>query len=1146
MGWGYENDYGHSGYSSTPAGKNKGKDAKQNTALTAAGEDFLRNMMNNIVNDDRYSGLRSSLYTGTAKDEIDKYLAGTGDHNPGTIVEIQQKMAVQGSMLHNGKQHFRGDWSDQPTGVEDTHRENTVYDYNLSVDSNGDYSAILASLGLSSDYSFQSSDTLNDNLQSKLRSTSHAANTALDNANKALENAKKAGEVTEASGAGKYQKDIDAAKKGVADARNEFMDFYHESMVNQLVNEMAYTQQVALSTLASKDDGISSENGQSALYQYAYSTLRLSRLDGEMVDAEHIEQAKAIIKAADPSVDFEKLGKQIDDELVAQMHEDVKELLKDHGKSDTYNDTKWLTEIKAGTYNLDEALLQRFDSADLSVDLVKQEEQAQAKTETQAETSLSGSVGDFKKLEYEGQTVEQKPKTKEEKLEDYFMAQGTKASAEDINKAWNALDADTQKKLSENLVGRDNYLGPTYDIPYGTPGESSALSSARSFAEGAVNGDYGSSGHWKYELEQSLKNGDAYQLGVPGSSVSKIADKYLSEEDIKSAFNNSACTEAILESYGECAANSAISDTHKDATEQIWKYLPDDKKKELEDSLQGPPDGKYVFKLSESDVYDSDGNSIEPDVDALRANYYDELYRYAKAHGDDELAGKAAKNLSGDGVVKADKWLEENKDYDWTKSQFDANYEPSVKEVEIPDAQVPLGASAPESKWTAEKIEALYAEAGDDRTKIAQLDYQMATEVWKGNIGTGDDRKALLGDQYERIQLCAINNVANGTMTAWAQPGTDEYNKLIENLAVDGAAYDICDGKDIDLDDLTKQGLDDNAVLAACDKWQGKDSNQAAVEQIEKSETKPADEKQTTGEKPETERKQIEVPATTTTDNKPERTNNVNFTDLDINSQEAFFDAACKSYVEKCGWDISSPEAFRAAHYELDEADFSAFMGEAAKAQGIIYNMDYLSAFTDKTAAEYDCVNMPPKSAMIAACAKFSDEGGICDWASYSGDFSSLDGESQDKFFGAACKSYADKYGWDLSSPEAYQAGEYTLDNDNFLACVDEVAKEQGVYLSQGKELFANTTPNEVAAYATYAAKGYAGDIKDVFSTYVALPDDSDTADTGWDMQGGFSGGSGFTVGSASLEAAAARYTTPTTSTTPTTPQTEAGLQAGG
>ena len=1136
MPWGYENDYGHSGYSSTPAGKNKGGDAEQNTALIEAGREFLKDSINNMVNDDRYSGLRSSLYTDATKDNINDYLAGGDNYEPAVITETLQKMAVQGSMLHNGTQHFRGDWNDQPVGVEDTHRENTVYNYNLSVDNDGDYSAILASLGLPSDYAFQSSDTLNDNLKSKLKNTSHAANKTLDDANKAFEDAKKSGAI-DGVGAGKYQKDIDAAEKGVTDAQNEFMDFYHESMVHQLVNEMAYTQHVALSTLSNKNDGVSSEYGQSALYQYAYSTLRLSRLDGEMVDTEHIEQAKAIIKAADPSVDFEKLGKQIDDELVSQVHDDFEELLKNHGRSDDYNDTKWLDEIKDGTYNVDEAFLQRCDSADLSVDLIEQEQE----------------------------------KSANEKLEAYFMAQGTKASAEDIDKAWNELDADTQKKLNENLVGCDNYRGPTYNIPYGTPGESSALSSARDFAKGAVNGNYGDKAHWKYELEKSLKNGDAYQLGVSDSEVSKIADKYLSEDDIKSVFNNSACTEAVLKSYGECVANSAVNDAHKDATEQIWKYLSDDQKKGLEDSLQGPPDGKYVFKLSESDVRDSNGKSIEPDIDALKADYYDELYRYAKAHGDDELAGKAAKNLSNDGVVKADKWLEENKDYDWAKSQFDADYEaPSTKtetkettaaakEVEISDAQdaqVPLAsspegqvplASSSDGQWTSEKIAALYAEAGDDRTKIAQLDYQMATEAWKGHLSSGDDRKALLGDQYERVQLCAINNIANGSMTAFAQPGTDDYNKLIENLAVDGVAYDICDGKDIDLDDLTKQGLDDAAVLEACDKWQGKDSNQAAVEQIEKSESKPADEKQATGEKSETERKQIEASATTVDNDKPERTDRVSFAAMDTESQEKFFGSACKSYAEKCGWDISSPEAFRAGHYELNEADFSTFMNETAKKQGIIYDMDYLTGFTEEAAKVNGYANTLPKSATIAAYAKFSDKDyntnyAVDDLCAYAGDLNSMDDKSQDKFFGAACKSYADKYGWDLSSPEAYQAGKYTLDNDNFLACVDEVAKEQNIVYN--KETFADSSPDEVAAYAAYAAKDYAGDVSDLFKTYVALPDDSATADTGWNTQGGFSGG-GFTVGSASLEATAAKYGQKAAAT-PATPQTETEMQAGG
>lgn len=1098
----------YSDYSKTPAGTNN---ANANAKLNEVQQTLFKNMLSSIGTDSRYENIRSNVY-GDYKNDVDAFLSG-GNFDPDHIATVMQNMSTWCTAVgYNAYQMS----------------ERKAMAYTIEVVDKPE--AINAALGLPDDFKFESSEDLNKKLQKELEKT-RAANDSLKEAEDKRDKA------NTQYGAGVLDTNVDNAKKGVDEARADFVELYKQTVISNTANEVAYYQDQWMGQAVG--NGFDTYDAQSAAYQYAYSTLRLSRLDASMVDQEHLDAAKDIIKAANPDVDFDELAKQMDDDFVTQMGADLTDITYGHWH-ESYKDDEWHKDIENGDYDV-EAVARGLLDSDRNID-----GKAAAKTETQAQNN--GSAGDFKKLEYAGQTIEQKPKTKEEKLEDYFMAQGTKASAEDINKAWNALDADTQKKLSENLVGRDNYLGPTYDIPYGTPGESSALSSARSFAEGAVEGDYGSSGHWKYELEQSLKNGDAYQLGVPGSSVSKIADKYLSDEDIKAAFNNSACTEAILESYGECAANSAISDTHKDATEQIWKYLPDDKKKELEDSLQGPPDGKYVFKLSESDVYDSDGNSIEPDVEALRADYYDELYRYAKAHGDDELAGKAAKNLPGDGVVKADKWLEENKDYDWTKSQFDANYEPSVKEVEIPDAQVPLGASAPESKWTAEKIEALYAEAGDDRTKIAQLDYQMATEVWKGNIGTGDDRKALFGDQYERIQLCAINNVANGSMTAWAQPGTDEYNKLIENLAVDGAAYDICDGKDIDLDDLTKQGLDDNAVLAACDKWQGKDSNQAAVEQIEKSETKPADEKQATGEKPETDRKQIETPATTTTDNKPERTERVSFAAMDTESQEKFFGSACKSYAEKCGWDLSSPEAFRAAHYEFDEADFSTFMNETAKAQGIIYDTDYLTSFTEEAAKVNGYTNTLPKSATIAAYATFSDKDYRTNWAvddlcAYAGDLNSMDGESQDKFFGAACKSYADKYGWDLSSPEAYQAGKYTLDNDNFLACVDEVAKEQGICYN--KETFANNSPDNVAAYAAYAAKDYAGDVSDLFETYVSLPDDSNTADTGWNTQGGFSGG-GFTVGSASLEAAAAKYTTPTTSTTPTTPQTEAGLQAGG
>lgn len=1100
----------YSDYSKTPAGTNN---ANANAKLNEVQQTLFKNMLSSIGTDSRYENIRSDVY-GDYKNDVDAFLSG-GDFDPDHIAAVMQSMSTWCTAV--GYNAYKMN-------------ERQAMAYTIEVVDKPE--AINAALGLPDDFKFESSEDLNKKLQKELEKT-RAANDALKEAED------KRNKANTQYGAGALDTNVNNAKKGVDEARADFVELYQQTFVSNTANEVAYYQDLWMGQAVG--NGFDTYDAQSAAYQYAYSTLRLSRLDASMVDQEHIDAAKDIIKAANPDVDFDELAKQMDDELVTQMSTDLTDITYGHWH-ESYKDDEWHKDIENGDYDV-EAVARGLLDSDRNID-----GKAAAKTETQAQNN--GSAGDFKKLEYAGQTVEQKPKTKEEKLEDYFMAQGTKASAEDINKAWNELDADTQKKLSENLVGRDNYRGPTYDIPYGTPGESSALSSARSFAEGAVNGDYGSSGHWKYELEQSLKNGDAYQLGVPGSSVSKIADKYLSDEDIKAAFNNSACTEAILESYGECAANSAISDTHKDATEQIWKYLPDDKKKELEDSLQGPPDGKYVFKLSESDVYDSDGESIEPDIEALRANYYDELYRYAKAHGDDELAGKAAKNLSGDGVVKADKWLEENKDYDWTKSQFDANYEPSVKEVEIPDAQVPLGASAPESKWTAEKIEALYAEAGDDRTKIAQLDYQMATEVWKGNIGTGDDRKALFGDQYERIQLCAINNVANGTMTAWAQPGTDEYNKLIENLAVDGAAYDICDGKDIDLDDLTKQGLDDNAVLAACDKWQGKDSNQAAVEQIEKSESKPADEKQTpmptdekqtpTGKtKPEaaTDRKPIETPATTSTDNKPERTERISLIDMDEESKKKFFGTVCKSYADKCGWDLSSPETFRAAHYETDYEDFMSFMDEAAKAQGVIYDkkQDIPVAF----------LNANP--AAIATCAVSADKNFECDvaevWSAYAGEFTSLDTESQDKFLGTAFKSYADKNGWDLSSPEAYQAGKYEI-GDDFFNCIDETAKEQGV--TYNKDMFMHTTPDEVAAYATYAAKGYAGDVKDVFSTYIASPDGTTTnADFSWNTPhpSGFSDTSNtFTPGCAALMATdPSKY-----STTTTTPQTEAGLQAGG
>lgn len=986
----------YSVYDETPAGTNN---ASAHAKLNETQQTLFKNMLHNIGTDDRYANIRSSVY-GDYKSDVDAFLSG-GNFDPDHIAAVMQNMSTQCTAIGYS-----------------TYQMKERYAMAYTIDE-VDRPAINASLGLPDDFKFESSEDLNKKLQNELEKT-RAANDVLKDAEDKRNNA------NTQYGAGVLDTNVDNAKKGVDEARADFVELYRQTAVSNTANEVAYYQDMWMEQAVA--NGFNTYDSQWAAYEYAYSTLRLSRLDASMVDQEHLDAAKDIIKAANPDVDFDELAKQMDDEFVTQMSKDLTDITYGHFY-ESYKDDEWHKDIESGDYDV-EAVARGLLDSDRNID-----GKAAAKTETQAQNN--GSAGDFKKLEYAGQTVEQKPKTKEEKLEDYFMAQGTKASAEDINKAWNALDADTQKKLSENLVGRDNYLGPTYNIPYGTPGESSALSSARSFAEGAVNGDYGSSGHWKYELEQSLKNGDAYQLGVPGSSVSKIADKYLSEEDIKSAFNNSACTEAILKSYGECTANSAISDTHKDATEQIWKYLPDDKKKELEDSLQGPPDGKYVFKLSESDVYDSDGESIEPDVEALRANYYDELYRYAKAHGDDELAGKAAKNLPGDGVVKADKWLEENKDYDWTKSQFDADYEPPAKEVEIPDAQVPLAASAPESKWTAEKIEALYAEAGDDRTKIAQLDYQMATEVWKGNIGTGDDRKTLLGDQYERIQLCAINNVANGTMSAWAQPGTDEYNKLIENLAVDGAAYDICDGKDIDLDDLTKQGLDDNAVLAACDKWQGKDSNQAAVEQIEKSESKPADEKQTPTGKTEpeaaTDRKQIQTP-TTTADDKPER--------------------------------------------------------------------------TDKTA------------------------------------FKDLSSDDQIKLFGAASDAYAKKMGWDLSSPDAFKAGNYELSNDDFFACMDAAAKEQGVVYDK-ETLASSLNKQSVAGYATYAASGYAGDVKDVLSVYMAIPEETSTSAT---PTAGSTASVPQTTESIVKDSVACYNSlmaskSGTQSTTTTTPQAEAGLE---
>lgn len=984
-------------YSKTPAGTNN---ANANAKLNEIQQTLFKNMLSSIGTDSRYENIRSNVY-GDYKSDVDAFLSG-GDFDPDHIATVMQNMSTWCTAVgYNAYQMS----------------ERQAMAYTIEVVDKPE--AINAALGLPDDFKFESSEDLNEKLRKELEKT-RAANDSLKEAEDKRDKA------NTQYGAGALDTNVNNAKKGVDEARADFVDLYKQTVISNTANEVAYYQDQWMGQAVG--NGFDTYDAQSAAYQYAYSTLRLSRLDASMVDQEHLDAAKDIIKAANPDVDFDELAKQMDDDFVTQMSTDLSDIAYGHWY-ESYKDDEWHKDIENGDYDV-EAVARGLLDSNRNID-----GKTDAKTETQAETPSSGNPT-AKTLAEQAEAKEQ-VKTKEEKLEDYFMAQGTKASAEDINKAWNALDADTQKKLSENLVGRDNYLGPTYNIPYGTPGESSGLSAARTFAEGAVEGDYGSEAHWKYELEESLKAGDAYQLGVPGSTTSKIADKYLSEDAIKDAFKNPTCTDAILKSYGECAANSDISSSHKDASDQIWKYLPDDKKKELEDSLQGPPDGKYVFKLSESDVYDSDGESIEPDIEALRADYYDELYRYAKAHGDDELAGKAAKNLSGDGVVKADKWLEENKDYDWTKSQFDANYEPSVKEVEIPDAQVPLGASAPESKWTAEKIEALYAEAGDDRTKIAQLDYQMATEVWKGNIGTGDDRKALLGDRYERIQLCAINNVANGTMTAWAQPGTDEYNKLIESLAVDGAAYDICDGKDIDLDDLTKQGLDDNAVLAACDKWQGKDSNQAAVEQIEKSEAKPADGKQTTTGKTEseatTDRKQIETPATTT-DDKPER--------------------------------------------------------------------------TDKTA------------------------------------FKDLSSDDQVKLFGAASDAYAKKMGWDLSSPDAFKAGNYELSNDDFFACMDAAAKEQGVVYDK-ETLASSLNKQSVAGYATYAASGYAGDVKDVLSVYMAIPEETSTSTT---PTTGSTASVPQTTESIVKDSVACYNSlmaskSGTQSTTTTTPQAEAGLE---
>lgn len=114
-------------------------------------------------------------------------------------------------------------------------------------------------------------------------------------------------------------------------------------------------------------------------------------------------------------------------------------------------------------------------------------------------------------------------------------------------------------------------------------------------------------------------------------------------------------------------------------------------------------------------------------------------------------------------------------------------------EVEAEQTAAEPIAETPETSdpYSAENIKKRYELAGDDPKEIAKIDYEIAQAIWKdGAIGNGDERKKVLGEHYDRIQITVVEPMASGKMSAWLEPGTAEYDNNINSIAADSKILD--------------------------------------------------------------------------------------------------------------------------------------------------------------------------------------------------------------------------------------------------------------------------------------------------------------------------------------------------------------------
>lgn len=97
--------------------------------------------------------------------------------------------------------------------------------------------------------------------------------------------------------------------------------------------------------------------------------------------------------------------------------------------------------------------------------------------------------------------------------------------------------------------------------------------------------------------------------------------------------------------------------------------------------------------------------------------------------------------------------------------------------------KIPSNSNGQDVNYTAANISQRYDAVKDDPIAQAKLDYEIATAIWKGQINvSGEDRIRLLGENYQRIQANWINPIARGEISAFAAPGTPDYENIINRV----------------------------------------------------------------------------------------------------------------------------------------------------------------------------------------------------------------------------------------------------------------------------------------------------------------------------------------------------------------------------